>query len=1038
MKRFFLSLLVGLIGFTVQAQQTQWENSVQQSFDEAVELYNKRLYNSAKTKFEYVLTFDISKHTRWAEESNYYRAMCALYLLNEDAEVLLEEFSLQYPASPLEHKASFAAADYFFNKRNYRKAIIWYANLDQDDLNAEEKSEYAFKMGYSQLMTNDRDNARLNFKRAKEGKEKYSNSAKYYYAHMAYEDSNYVTALENFKELQNDDAFGPIVPYYLAQIYYQNGDLDKLIEYGQPLLERATEKRKPEIAKLLGEAYLAKEDYRKATEYLEIYKQNGGKMKAEDHYSMGFAFYKTNRYADAIQSFNKITGQKNNLGQNAYYHLGDCYLKTDKKQEALGAFKAAYEIGDNEVIKEDALFNYAKLNYELASPYGSAIDAFKKFIDTYPNAVKRKEANKYLANLYLTTKDYENALVAISNTGLDSQEMKEAFQKVSYFRGVQLYNAVKLEEARRFFTQSLKYPSNPTYSALAHFWMAESFYKQQNYNEALKQIELFEATTGSYNLSEFSNARYNKGYCYFMKENYTSATTAFRLFIDNKQAEKQKVKDAELRLGDAYFMQRKYGTAVTYYSKYLAYNPADADYAMFQKALCQGLNGDKANKLATLDKLVSTYPTSKFAVDGLYEQGETYLTMDKNSQALSIFKTFIKDYPQSRHTRRVWLNIGIIYRNMDQTEKALETFKKVVADYPATPEANEAIAFSRLVYADLNRLEEYVNWVETIDFADIKRSSLDSTMFNAGFDFYTNNDCESAMKSFDSYLRKFPDGYFSIQANFFLGECAYKAKNDVVAEEALTRVVNQTRSEYTERSISMLASINYTAQDYAKALFYYEQLLSFSEEIVQLRKARIGAMRCAVKLNLPEKVQQFAEVIINDERIEPEVKSEALVARARSYWALEDLPNAYSSYQEVKTKTKGESQAEASYFIAKIQNINAEYEASNTTIFWMIDNLPSYQKWRFMSLLILADNYYKTEDSFQANYTLDFIIEENYSPEIVAEAKAKKEEIRRAKEQQELEQKQREEELNNELIELEELPEEGGEDEKLNQKNNNN
>jgi meiotically up-regulated gene 157 (Mug157) protein len=52
------------------------------------------------------------------------------------------------------------------------------------------------------------------------------------------------------------------------------------------------------------------------------------------------------------------------------------------------------------------------------------------------------------------------------------------------------------------------------------------------------------------------------------------------------------------------------------------------------------------------------------------------------------------------------------------------------------------------------------------------------------------------------------------------------------------------------------------------------------------------------------------------------------------------------------------------------------------------------------------------DDAFQANYTLDFIIEEQYSEEIVAQAKDLKEEIRRVEEKKKLEQEQREEDIN--------------------------
>lgn len=1036
MKKILLALLAVFCVQLAVAQQGEWERSVQKLFDDALFLYEKRLFNPARTKFEEVLNSGITPHTRLAEESSYYRAMCALYLYNKDAEALLDDFVLSYPASPLEHKAALNAADYYFNKRSYSKAKEWYDKVDKRSLKGEAKSEYWFKKGYCLYMTNEKENAKLSFQSVKDEPGHYGPSAKYYYAHMAYEEGNYVTAIQNFQPLLDDPSFGPVVPYYMAQIYYKRQEFDELIKYGEPLLEKATEKRKPEIAKLLGEAYLRKVDYAKSAEYLEFYRDNDGKMTSEDHYSLGFSYYKMGRYVEAIPELNKITGAAADLAQNGYYHLGDCYLKTDNKSDALSAFKAASEQGTNEKIKEDAFFNYAKLNYEMANPYGSAIDAFQGFLTKYPNSVKKEDANRYLANLYLTTKDYENALIAINNTGLDSKDMREAYQKVSYFRAVQLYNATKLDEARKMFAKSLQYPANQTYVALVHYWTAESYYKQENYKAALASISAFETTPGSYNLSEQAEARYTKAYCQLMLEDYASSTSTFRLFVDSKNANPRKKQDAELRLGDAYFMQRKYGQAVTFYTKYLAYNPTDADYALFQKALCQGLDGQRNDKIATLDKLIKQYPQSKFAVDGRYEQGATLLAMDKNAEALDVFQRFVKDYPQSRHTRRAFLNIGLIYRNTDQYDKSLEVFKKIVADYPATPEANEAIGFARLVYAKQNKVDEYVDWVETISFANVKRASLDSSSFSTAFDFYSLANCTEAIKAFNGYLKKFPDGLFATQSSYYLGECAYGEHQDDIAEQALKRVVNEPRSEYTERSIAMLASINYGKPNYQEALNYYEQLLSFSEEIDQLRKARLGAMRCAVKLNVPTKALQYAEIILADERTEPETKSEALLVRARSYWKTEDYNRAHQAYDEIKKKAKGEPQAEACYYISSIQNKRGEFKESNETIFWMIDNLPSYQAWRFKSLLVMADNYYRLDDIFQANYTLDFIIEANYSPEIVAAARQMKEDIRRAQDDAESQRAKQQEQLNETVIEVEETELEEAERQDNSQNNN--
>ena len=70
----------------------------------------------------------------------------------------------------------------------------------------------------------------------------------------------------------------------------------------------------------------------------------------------------------------------------------------------------------------------------------------------------------------------------------------------------------------------------------------------------------------------------------------------------------------------------------------------------------------------------------------------------------------------------------------------------------------------------------------------------------------------------------------------------------------------------------------------------------------------------------------------------------------------------------------------------------------------LIEDLPSFKEYKLKALLILARNFWKLEDIFQANYTLDFVISSEYSPVILEEARNLKEEIKLS-EQQAAEQK---------------------------------
>ena len=89
-------------------------------------------------------------------------------------------------------------------------------------------------------------------------------------------------------------------------------------------------------------------------------------------------------------------------------------------------------------ISEESQFNYAKLSYEL-SLQSVAIEGFRKFAQAYPNSDHIAEVNEMLVDVYLTTKNYKDALTAIENISNKSQNVKTAYQKVAFFRGVELF-----------------------------------------------------------------------------------------------------------------------------------------------------------------------------------------------------------------------------------------------------------------------------------------------------------------------------------------------------------------------------------------------------------------------------------------------------------------------------------------------------------------------------------------------------------------------------------------------------------------------
>src|SRR6185436_6282533 len=155
-----------------------------------------------------------------------------------------------------------------------------------------------------------------------------------------------------------------------------------------------------------------------------------------------------------------------------------------------------------------------------------------------------------------------------------------------------------------------------TISALALYWKAEAQYRQNNFDDAVKTYSDFIFTPKAVTLSLYTIANYNLGYWYFKKEDYTNSWVWFRKYIREKiKGDEARYNDALLRIADGFFVQKDYYNAMEYYDKAVGEKAKSSDYAYFQKGVIEGLLSKNKEKIATLQNILSKYPSSPYFDD---------------------------------------------------------------------------------------------------------------------------------------------------------------------------------------------------------------------------------------------------------------------------------------------------------------------------------------------------------------------------------------------------------------------------------------
>ncbi|MBS1646069.1 MAG: tetratricopeptide repeat protein [Bacteroidetes bacterium] len=991
-KKFFLTALC-LFYFCAFAQKTTIYTEPDREFKIGIDLFDKKKFAAGMKSFQNIIESKTSTKDLIRIDAEYYAAACAIELVNKDGEWRMRKFISQHPESNKIKWAYFYLGKSNFRKKKYAETIESLEQVDIYDLSKEDLAELYFKRGYSYLQVGKTDKAKNDLYEIKDVDNKYAKPANYYYSHIMYSEKNYTEALTGFTRLLNDETFGSVVPYYIAQIYYLQGKYDEVIKSAPQLLNDSQfVQKKTEINRIIGESYYHKKNYAEAIPYL----LQGVSGTANDNYELGYAYYKINDTQKAISYFEKTTVKEDSLAQNAYTYIADCYLKQGEKNKARSAYYSAYMMRYDASIRENALFNYAKLCYETGfSPYNDAIKYFKQYIIDYPYSSRKNEAYTFLINCFQSTKNYEGAMQTIEQMNSNDVLLKQAYQKLAYFRAITFYNNNRNDSAKKYFLLTSKLGEDPVVSAQSKYWLGEISYQNKEYNNALEIWKSFQLMPGSFQLKEYDGCNYNMGYAYFMNKDYDDAGISFRKYLLNKtNIDATKAADATLRTADCYFMKGSYNSAAEHYETAIAIGKTDIDYAMYQKALCDGLQKNYKEKINGLHTLQQKYPSSMYITQSVFETAESYKALNDNENAITYYKKMIKDYPASPYTQRSIKTIGFLYYNENKNDSAFRYMDRIVKQDPKSDEAKDAVDVIKKIYKEQNKPEEMEIYMSSIG-SSVSTDELDESYWQKASDlYYDKKDCDLSMPEMQKYIGKFPNGKYSTEAHFCFAECAYSKENYKDALVAYQYVLSKPRNIRTEASLVKTSYLLYKDKNYAEALPLYARLQDVAESPQNKLTAKLGAMRCAFYTKNYEMCIDECNKVLNIEKIAQQQITEAHQLKAKSLYEMNRRDEAANDFLYVIKNAKNEAGAEAYYYTALTYYQKKEYKETEKTINTLMNYDYSTNDWNTKALLLMSDVYVQKNETTNAEVVLKSIIENADKQEYIDLANQKLQEIK--------------------------------------------
>ncbi len=943
-----------------------------EGFRLAMELYEKGLYRRAAVMFG-----DIAGQTGDMEAAGY-SVLCSIKLRSPECVAVMEEYIARYPYSGLIPQIRYAYASNLFDDGDYDSALKILEKLSKSQLYRKQVTEFLFRKAYCSYGTGDYGLAMIRFKEVEARPfSDYTAPSRYSLGYINYLQGHFREAIPWFGKSSTDGRFTQNANYYIFECRFMDKDYKYVTTYGPGMLDFIPKGRRPQLIRMISESFLVLGDAAQARRFYDMNTDEDTPKGREDFFYAGSLLYAVKDWQGAIDQFSMMTERNDSIGQVANYNLGYSYIKTRNKVAAMGAFRDAASVDFDPAMAKDAYFNYAKLVFDL----NSDASAFNDYLKRYPDTKRGDRIYSYMAMAALYNRDYEGAVSAYDNIDDLDSDMKSNYMKANYLRANQLVADGAWRGAVPYLKAAAYYSDRRgMFNQLSRFWLAESYYRDNRYRDALALYTELYNISALYGMPESWLIPYGIAWCHFQEGQYPLADKWFTEYLDGQETVFRK--EALLRTGDCRFIQKDYAGAVTAYEAVIKdYYDVNDIYPYYQAAMSYGLSGNDARKISLLSGAWEADPASAFYPEAMYELGRAYVKTGNDTKAIDCFNDIIGKVKDNTFVARATLELGMVYRNRSEMNRALGYYKTVVEQMPLSGYADDALLAVESIYQSMNDPDGYLTYIDRIGKGGIKTDEEKENMiFNAAEQIFLSGNYEKALVSLQSYMDRYPAGKGLAQAQFYMAE-SYKAMGQLEkAADRYAEAMKKGEGSFAEIATLNFAELSYRLHKYGDAFDGYSHLLEIARMDSNIYTATLGLMRSAYFGRNYSAAVEWAEKAAADARSSAAVVTESDYIRAKSLLATSRRDEALSVFGRLAGNPATSYGAEAAYIMITASYDEGLFEDVENKVYDFADKAGDQQYWLAKAFVVLGDSFVDRKDYEQAKATFESILS-GYTPD---------------------------------------------------------
>ena len=890
----------------------------------------------------------------------------------------LKQYLKDYPYTPYSDEILLMEGVLQTEKGKYKQAIKLFNQVKSKNLSRQTQPMWYFYMGYAYIQQQEYDQALPLFLTLTKHQTLYTTHAHYYAGYCYYCKQDFPHAMAEFLAVESLGGYKQIAPYYIVQIYYAQHEYDQIYDRAEKLLTDFPDNpHNDELHRMLGEIYYQDSAYNEAINHLQTYRTLRLEQKQEplrnDLYLLGMANYSAGYYANAIDYLKEVKEQQDSISENTYLHLGHSYLRVGDEEKAKLSYAAAMRFKINDQLREEAMYNYVQITYLQGSALGENITAFQDFLTEYPNTKYANKVYALMADMYLTSKNYQAAYEALSEIQHPDAKMQETKQYLRYQLGMDAFLQGKMQDAIEWMTQVINNDKKTSqYKTEAYYVRAESQYRMHQYAACLEDIKQYESQSNVANSPNQVPAMYLKGYALFNQQQMKDAEYTFRQYLAKADNQTTTYADASNRLGDCLFYSRQFDDAIATYQQVVEHNTTGVDYALFQQGYAQGLLHRYPNKIQTMQTLETRFPHSDYADDALYEQARAHLQLDQYNEAIKAYTQLTTDYPNSNKAAKSALEIGMTYRTLKQYDSAIQAYKNTIQRYAGSEEAYAALEGLEQVFVETNRISDYLAYTKTLDKVNMQAAtSEDSLVYVTAELQYMMGNYEQAAAGLTTYLTSFcPGGRYCMIAQYYAANSYYRLKQYDNAIDQYSALADMAGNPYMEEACMRIAELSYDKGEYRTASYYFQRMEEIASSSAMRTTAQLGVLRCSHLLGDKATTIEAANRLLEEQSIADDIRKEALYYRAKAHLEDNQFGLAVVDLTPLAKEVRTAMGAEAKYQLANCYFQLGSIDMAEEEIMSFTKMQTSQQYWLAKSLILLSDINVARNDLFQAKQYL--------------------------------------------------------------------